>query len=77
VGYEKLCEITTRNTTIIHLLNLAVMKKVFSIYKGDKFLQYLMISEIRFLKDICLAKGNVGVNIVEISKAEYKVQFGK
>ncbi len=53
------------------------MKTVFAIYAKGEFKQYLMRSELKFLKDMCEAWGKVTVELVEISIAKYKMEFGK
>lgn len=54
------------------------MKKVFAIYKPDGTLhQHLMISEIKFLKDICSHFKSVRVELIEVTKEQYNQIFGK
>lgn len=53
------------------------MKKVFSITANGEFKQYLMLSESRYLKQMCEAWKKVTVEIVEISTCKYKMEFGK
>lgn len=53
------------------------MKKVLSISVNGKFHQYLLKSETRFINNLCEDFGKVTVEVVEITKAYYKSQFGK
>lgn len=52
------------------------MKKVFEISANGKFIQYLKLSENKFLKNLCEAHHQVTIKIVEITKPKYKVFIG-
>ncbi len=53
------------------------MKTVFVISVNGEFKQYLMLSEHRFIKDLCEAHGKIEVTTTELTHERYKVEFGK
>jgi len=53
------------------------MKQVLKISHNGEFKQYLMKSEIRYIQAMCTAWGAITVELVEITKKEYEIEFGK
>lgn len=53
------------------------MKQVFEISVKGEFKQFLMKSEVKYIKDMCLDFGEITIKLVEISIAKYKLEFGK
>lgn len=53
------------------------MKKVLEVHAQGEFKQYLMLSEARYIGNMCKAWGEITVKAVEISKVQYKIFFGK